>query len=72
MGRILLYSTEGSSLCAWARSIVRSWEVPFYEISLSRHPDRVEELAELSGGRMGVPQLFLNSIGYSVSPEIHH
>ena len=67
MGRILLYTTEGSSLCSLARAVVRSWSVPFYEISLSRHPERAAEMVELMGGQQGVPQMLLNGEAYTVS-----
>jgi glutaredoxin len=67
MGRILLYTTAGCSLCAAARSIVRAWGSVFYEISLAEHPGASAELCELTGRDYAVvPQLFLNETIYEV------
>jgi hypothetical protein len=66
MGRILLYTTVGCGLSSQARVIVQSWGVSFYEICLTEHPDRAQEVADLCGGTMGVPILLLNSDIYKV------
>ena len=52
MNRILIYTCEGSIVCSKLREMLKSYipkkKIAFYDICLTKHPERLEEMKKLS------------------------
>lgn len=64
MARVVIYTTSYCPYCTAAKSLLRSKNVQFEEIDVTRDPHRRTEMEQLSQRRT-VPQIFIDgqSIG---------
>ncbi|HUN78189.1 MAG TPA: glutaredoxin domain-containing protein [Solirubrobacteraceae bacterium] len=59
MSRITVYTTEPCSFCAAVKSLLRSRDLEFAEVNLSRDPEGRAELARRTG-MMTFPQVLVD------------
>jgi glutaredoxin 3 len=62
MTRIILYTTQFCGYCRAAKQLLRGKGVDFTEIDVSEEPKRREEMVTRAGGRLTVPQIFIDDI----------
>ena len=73
MPKVEIYSRTVCPYCTNAKRLLASKGQEWEEINLDEQPEKVEEMLERSGGRMTVPQVFIDgrlmaaSTGYSLS-----
>ena len=60
MAKVEIYSTIFCGYCARAKSLLAGKGVAFETIDLTEHPERRSEMIARSGGRVTVPQIFIN------------
>ncbi|KAG7343262.1 glutaredoxin [Nitzschia inconspicua] len=60
MGRITIFTLDNSPNCILAKKMLMDRNIPFLEISLTKHPQKRNDMISLSG-KLTVPQLFINS-----------
>lgn len=60
MPRIEIYSKNPCPYCVMAKKLLESKGYEYEEINLSQHPERTDEMLERSGGRMTVPEIFID------------
>lgn len=61
MKKIIIYSKEVCPYCVRAKSLLQRKGVAFEEIKISDDKTR-EEMIQKSGGRMTVPQIFIDDL----------
>ena len=60
MAKIEIYTKDACPYCTMAKRLLENKGQEWEEINLSREPGRVDEMLERSGGRMTVPQIFID------------
>ncbi|PCH78047.1 MAG: glutaredoxin 3 [Planctomycetota bacterium] len=73
MATIEIYSKTVCPYCSMAKRLFESKGHSFEEINLSEHPERTDEMLKRSGGRMTVPEIFINGKligGYDALAEL--
>ena len=60
MAKIEIYSKDVCPYCTMAKRLLQNKGQEWEEINLSREPERTDEMQQRSGGRMTVPQIFLD------------
>jgi glutaredoxin 3 len=60
MAKVIIYTKDYCSFCLGAKALLRSKEVEFEEIDITRDVTLQEEVQRLSGRRT-VPQIFIDS-----------
>src|SRR5437773_7956131 len=68
---IVVYSKDWCPYCDRAKALLPRKGLPFTEVDVSREPAREREMIERSGGRMTVPQIFINGQSIGGSDELH-
>ena len=63
MAQIIVYTGPACPYCVRAKRLLTQKGVAFEEIDVSRNPEERRRMIERSGGRMTVPQIFVNEIG---------
>jgi len=71
MTRIEIYTTMFCGYCARAKKLLEHKGVAFVEIDVSMDADKRREMAERSGGRRTVPQIFVGGAHIGDSQELH-
>ena len=61
MGRITIFVTESCSYCIRAKHALKERNIPYVEISVSKYPQRRNDMISLSNDQYTVPQVFFNS-----------
>jgi glutaredoxin 3 len=59
MSKIIIYSKEVCPYCVRAKALLQKKGVAFEEIKITDDKTK-QEMIEKSGGRMSVPQIFIN------------
>ena len=59
-GRVVIFSITGCPFCKRAKALLRSNNIPFYDVNLEKYPERRHEMQDRTG-RTSVPQVFFNS-----------
>lgn len=59
MPKVVIYTTQICPYCIWAKALLRTKQVDFEEIDVSRDPRLQDELRQRSGRRT-VPQIFID------------
>ncbi len=59
MNAVVIYSTAYCPYCVRAKELLRRKNIEFTDIRVDEHPERREEMLELSQ-RWTVPQIFIN------------
>ena len=60
MNKIVLYTTPYCGYCVQAKRLLTRKGVAFEEVDVSRDPEQRRTMIQDSGGRMTVPQIFVN------------
>ena len=60
MAKIEIYSKTTCPYCVMAKRLLESKGQTFEEINLNQSPERTDEMVERSGGRMTVPEIFID------------
>ena len=71
MNKIVLYTTPYCGYCVQAKRLLARKGVAFEEIDVSRDPEQRRTMIQSSGGRMTVPQIFVNGIRIGDCDEIY-
>ena len=61
MTKIEIYVRQACPYCVMAKKLLASKGQDWEEIDLDEEPDRADEMIERSGGRMTVPEIFINN-----------
>ena len=60
MNKIVIYTTPICGYCVQAKRLLSRKGVAYEEIDVSRNPELRRTMIQNSGGRMTVPQIFVN------------
>lgn len=60
MADVLVYSGPNCPFCDMAKGLLRRKGVAFQEINVRADPAKRDEMIQRSGGRMTIPQIFIN------------
>jgi glutaredoxin 3 len=60
MRKVLIYTTPTCGYCLRAKRLLNEKSVPFEEIDVSRDFKLRQEMVQKAGGRMTVPQIFID------------
>jgi glutaredoxin 3 len=60
MAKIEIYSKTTCPYCVMAKRLFESKGQTFEEINLNLNPERTDEMIERSGGKMTVPEIFID------------
>jgi glutaredoxin 3 len=61
MSHVRIYTRQGCAYSAAARRLLQEKGIDFEEIDVTAHPERREEMVELTGGRSTLPQVFFGA-----------
>ncbi len=70
-GRIVIYTTQYCPYCTQAKRLLRQKGVQFEEIDVSNDPQLRRQMVDRAGGRMTVPQIFVNDSWIGDCDEIY-
>ena len=62
MKTIVIYSTASCPYCIRAKALLESKDVEFQELRVDQNPGLADKAKEKSGGRMTVPQIFIDDV----------
>lgn len=71
MPAVTIYARSDCPYCHMAKDLLRRKNVAFEEVDIGREPDRRCEMIERSGGRMTVPQLFIDGRHVGGCDDLH-
>jgi glutaredoxin 3 len=60
MNKVVIYTTPICGYCVQAKRLLTRKGVSYEEIDISRNPEQRRTMVQNSGGRMTVPQIFVN------------
>ena len=60
MAKIEIYSKNTCPYCTMAKRLLESKGQEYEEINLNQHPERTDEMMERTGGKMTVPEIFID------------
>jgi glutaredoxin 3 len=70
MSKVEIYSKGWCGYCSRAKRLLQEKGVDFTEHEVSNDPERLQEMLDRSGGRMTVPQIFINEKHVGGSDEL--
>ena len=59
-GRVVIFTIPGCKFCRQTKTLLGEYHVPYFDVDLSKYPERRYEMKERTG-RSSVPQIFFNS-----------
>jgi glutaredoxin 3 len=71
MARIVIYTTQFCPYCVQAKRLLMRKGVAFEEVDLSNDPEQRQMMIAKAGGRMTVPQIFVNDAWIGDCDGIH-
>lgn len=71
MAEVIIYTTTICPYCVRAKNLLKRKGVAYTEINLDRRPELRDKMVRLAGGRMTVPQIFINGEHVGGSDELH-
>lgn len=71
MAKIVIYTTPICPYCVQAKRLLNRKGVPFEEVDVSRDADLRRMMVMASGGRLTVPQIFVNGSHIGDCDEIY-
>jgi glutaredoxin 3 len=72
MNKVVMYKKAVCPYCVKAESYLRVNGVTEIEfIDVEKQPEKRQEMIEKSGGRMTVPQIFINGVHVGGSDDLH-
>jgi glutaredoxin 3 len=71
MNKVVIYTTPYCGYCVQAKRLLAKKGVAYEEIDVSRNPELRRHMIQSSGGRMTVPQIFVNDTHVGDCDEIY-
>ena len=71
MNRVVIYTTPVCAYCVQAKRLLTRKGVVYEEVDVSRNPEERRAMIQRSGGRMTVPQIFVNGSHVGDCDEIY-
>jgi len=71
MNKIVIYTSPICGYCVQAKRLLTRKGVAYEEIDISRDPEQRRTMVQNSGGRMTVPQIFVNGSHIGDYDEIY-
>jgi len=71
MNKVVIYTAPICGYCVQAKRLLTRKGVVYEEIDVSRHPEQRRAMVQGSGGRMTVPQIFVNGRHVGDCDEIY-
>lgn len=71
MASVEIYTTPICPYCLAAKRLLAKKGVQFTEIDVSRDPELRAAMVQRAGGRMTVPQIFIDGQGIGGSDDLH-
>lgn len=71
MKKVVIYSTATCPYCIRAKLLLESKKVEFDEVRVDQDPEMAREAQEKSGGRMTVPQIFIDDVHVGGCDELY-
>ena len=68
--KIEIYSKGWCPYCFRAKNLLKAEGLDYTEYDVSNDPDRFQEMLDRSGGKMTVPQIFINEVHVGGSDEL--
>ena len=62
MARVVMYSTQYCPYCVQAKRLLTKKGVSFEEVDVSRDPELRRTVIQKAGGRLTVPQIFVDDM----------
>ena len=63
MAKVLAYTVDYCPYCKKAKALLKEKGVDFEDVDITANEDEMrEKIAEISGGRTTVPQIFINGV----------
>ena len=70
MAKVEIYSTMWCGYCARARGLLQKKGVDFEDIDIEADGSKRDEMIKRSGGRMTVPQIFIDGVHVGGSDDL--
>lgn len=71
MNKVIIYTTPYCGYCVQAKRLLSRKGVTFEEVDVARDPEQRRTMIQSSGGRMTVPQIFVNGSHIGDCDEIY-
>ena len=71
MPSVLIYTRSDCPYCHMAKDLLRRKDVAFEEVDIGREPERRAEMIDRAGGRMTVPQVFIDGRHIGGCDDLH-
>jgi glutaredoxin 3 len=71
MPEAIIYTTPICPYCVRAKALLDQLGVPYQEIDVSADPILRQKIVERAGGRMTVPQIFINGISIGGCDDLY-
>jgi glutaredoxin 3 len=71
MNKVVIYTTPVCGYCVQAKRLLTRKGVTYEEVDVSRKPEERRMMIQKSGGRMTVPQIFVNGSHIGDCDEIY-
>lgn len=71
MNKVVIYTTPICSYCVQAKRLLTRKGVTYEEVDVLRNPEERRTMIQKSGGRMTVPQIFVNGNHVGDCDEIY-
>ena len=71
MAEIEIYTTTVCPYCVRAKALLTRKGQTYQEINLNQNPDRRDEMLQRAGGKMTVPQIFINGTHVGGCDELY-
>jgi len=71
MNKVVIYTTPICGYCVQAKRLLTRKGVAYEEVDVSRNPEERRMMIQKSGGRMTVPQIFVNGSHIGDYDEIY-
>jgi len=71
MAKVEIYSTQFCGYCARAKRLLSQKGVEYVEYDVIENPERRTEMVQRAGGRMSVPQIFIDGRHVGGSDELY-
>tara|TARA_B100001559_G_C16135250_1_gene454925 strand:+ start:157 stop:423 length:267 start_codon:yes stop_codon:yes gene_type:complete len=72
MKKILIYTGYLCGYCNRAKNLLLEKNISFDEINIHDHPEKLDEMIKLSGGKRSIPQIFYGDIHIGGSDDLYN
>ena len=72
MKKMLIYTGYLCGYCNRAKNLLLEKNISFHEINIHDHPEKLDEMIKLSGGKRSIPQIFYGDIYIGGSDDLYN